>query len=42
MYGGQADWLNLYNISLTTQSDAERLRILRALTKTRDYNLLEL
>lgn len=39
---GKTVWNNLYNIALETSNSAEKLRILRALTYTPDYQTLKL
>jgi hypothetical protein len=39
-YGSEEDWLNMYNLALNQNSNAEKLRFFRALTNTKDLNLL--
>ena len=41
-YGNENNWFELYNMSMREQSPSERLRMLRSLTASRDYNLLRL
>jgi hypothetical protein len=40
--GNEQDWFKLYEIATTRNDYAERLRILRGLATTRNYNLLKL
>ena len=41
-YGSEEEWKKLYDISIKTTDNSERLRILRGLAATRDFNLLKL
>ena len=41
-FGDKNDWHNLYNIAMETTNAAEKLRILRSLTSSKDYELLKL
>ena len=41
-HGNERDWLELYDISLKSNSPSERLTIHLALTQTQNYNLLKL
>jgi hypothetical protein len=41
-FGNEEEWKKLYDISIKTTDNSERLRILRGLAATRDYNLLKL
>ena len=41
-FGDKNEWYELYNIALKTTNTAEKLRMLRALTSTKDYELLKL
>lgn len=41
-YGNEEDWKKLYDISLKTVDNSEKLRMLRGLAASRDYNLLKL
>jgi hypothetical protein len=41
-FGDKNEWYELYNIALKTANTAEKLRMLRALTSTKDYELLKL
>jgi len=41
-FGTEEEWRKLYDISLKTTDNSEKLRILRGLAATRDLNLLKL
>ena len=41
-YGNESDWFHLFNTAKMTLVLKDRMLILRALTQTRDYNLLKL
>ena len=41
-FGDKNEWYELYNIALKTTNTAEKLRMMRALTTTKDYELLKL
>ena len=41
-FGDKNEWYELYNIALKTTNTAEKLRMLRALTSTKEYELLKL
>ncbi len=41
-FGDRQEWYQLYNIALKETNEAEKLRILRALTFSKDYELLNL
>ena len=40
-FGTEQDWQELYNIAMKTQTPAEKLRMVRALTATTNYKLLQ-
>ncbi len=41
-YASEDEWNQLYNKALDTKDNSEKLRLLRGLATTRNYNLLKL
>lgn len=40
-FGSEEDWRTLYDIAMATVDNAEKLRMLRGLAASKDYNLLK-
>lgn len=41
MHGDQKDWLKLYELAMSGNDYAERIRIFRGLATTQNFNLLK-